>query len=48
MTTKELAGLVMGALAMTAAIIFYDWKLALIIVLAIFGNNLERSGRSQR
>lgn len=48
MTAKELAGLLVGALAMTLSVIFYDWRLALIIILAIFGNNLERSGRSQR
>lgn len=48
MTLKEIVGSLMGLSAMVLAAIYYDWKLALIIFLAIFGNNLERSGNSQR
>jgi len=43
MSKKEVFGSVIGGVALMMAFMFYDWKLALIIFLAIFGNNLERS-----
>ena len=45
MNKKQLAGSIIALLNLTFAWIVYDWKLALIIFLALLGNNLERSGR---
>ena len=40
----RIAGMVIGMTAMFLACHYYDWKLALIIWLAIWGNNLESRG----
>ena len=40
---KQLLGAVVGLVAMSLAWYWFSWKLTLIILLALFGNNLERS-----
>ncbi len=43
---------IVGTLLIIAALvlswIWFDWKLSLIIFLALMGNNLERSGRDEQ
>ena len=38
-------GMIIGIAAMAMAWIMYDWKLMLIILLALWGNNIEQHGR---
>lgn len=45
MSYKNLLGMVISIMAYGLAWWLYDWKLAVVIFLAITGNNLERSGR---
>jgi hypothetical protein len=40
----RIAGMIIGTIAMLLACHYYDWKLALIIWLAIWGDNLETLG----
>jgi len=42
MKTRLLIGIIVGVVAMGLAIYWYDWKLAVVIFLAIYANNLER------
>lgn len=39
---RQIAGIVISVLALAAAWYFYDWKLAGILSLAIWGNNIEQ------
>jgi hypothetical protein len=41
----QIIGIIIGIAAMVMAWIMYDWKLMLIILLALWGNNLEQRGR---
>ena len=41
----RIAGVLMGILSMILAIVWYDWKLALIIFIALIGNNLEQDNK---
>jgi hypothetical protein len=41
----QILGMFIGIISMALAWIEYDWKLSLIIFLALFGNNLEQSSR---
>ena len=41
---KIILGIVITTIAIGLSIHWYDWKLALIIMLAITGNNIERTG----
>lgn len=45
MTKLNLLGLITGITAMALGWYWYDWKLSLVIFLAIMGNNMERSGK---
>lgn len=39
----RVVGVIIGGLAIGACLQWYDWRLALIIMLAILGNNIERN-----
>jgi hypothetical protein len=41
----QISGIIIGMTAMAMAWIMYDWKLMLIILLALWGNNMEQRGR---
>lgn len=43
MKTLKIIGMIVGLQALAMAWIFYDWKLAVIIALALWGNNLEQA-----
>jgi len=43
MKTKRIIGMIIGITAMVLAIVWYDWKLALVIFLALTGNNFGQS-----
>lgn len=45
MKKLQILGMIIGIGAMAMAWIMYDWKLMLIILLALWGNNLEQRGR---
>lgn len=45
MKTLNYIGMAVGITAFTLAWIWFSWKLALIIFLALAGNNMERNGR---
>jgi len=45
MKKVKILGVIIGATAMILAWIFFGWKLVLIIILALWGNNLELRGR---
>ena len=45
MKKMQILGIIIGIVAMEMAWIMYDWKLMLIILLALWGNNLEQRGR---
>jgi hypothetical protein len=45
MKKMQILGMIIGIVAMAMAWIMYDWKLMLIILLALWGNNLEQCGR---
>lgn len=45
MKKLQILGMIIGIAAMSMAWIMYDWKLMLIILLALWGNNLEQRGR---
>lgn len=38
----RIIGMSISAIAMFLAVIFYGWKLVLILMLALLGNNLEQ------
>ena len=42
---KKILWSIIWAIAFILAIVFYGWKLAIIILLAIWGNNLERNNK---
>ena len=41
----QILGMIIGIVAIAMAWIMYDWKLMLIILLALWGNNLEQRGQ---
>lgn len=43
----RILGMSLFIIAMVMAVIFYDWKLAVIIFMAISGNNTERTANKQ-
>ncbi len=45
---KQLIGMFIGIVAMGLAWVIYDWKLMLILILALWGNNLEQNGKSTK
>jgi len=42
---KLILGLILGLAAYALAWIVYDWKLMVIIALALWANNLEQGGK---
>lgn len=48
MKKSQILGMIIGIISMAMAWILYDWKLMLIILLAIWGNNLGegRNGKA--
>lgn len=45
MKKLQILGMIIGIVAMAMAWIMYDWKLMLIILFALWGNNLEQRER---
>jgi len=45
MKRKQILGVIVGIISMGLAWYIYDWKLMIIIFLALWGNNLEQSGK---
>lgn len=45
MNLKTTLGMLIGLASMVLCWYWYGWKLVVIIMLAIWGNNLERNGR---
>jgi len=43
--TLQIIGALVGLSSFVLAWYFYDWKLSVIIFLALLGNNIERSNR---
>jgi len=43
----QIFGMLVGILAIGLGVYWFDWKLSLVIFLAIYGNNLERSSRKK-
>jgi len=42
MKPTNIIGMVIGVLSMALGLVWFDWKLSLVIFLAIIGNNMER------
>ena len=45
MKTVNIIGALVEILSIVLGLIWYDWKLMLVIFLFVMGNNMERSGR---
>jgi hypothetical protein len=45
MKTQRILGMVISMIAAGLAWYLYDWKLMLIILLALWGNNLEQQNK---
>jgi len=45
MKTKRILGMFISLLAACLAWYLYDWKLTIIILLALWGNNLEQQNK---
>jgi len=41
----RITGMIIGIIAMVLAWIWFGWKLVVVIMLAMTGNNIERSNR---
>jgi hypothetical protein len=48
MKTKQLLGMVISTVAAALAWLWFDWKLSLVIMLALWGNNLEQFGKREQ
>lgn len=44
----NILGLLIGIVSMLLAWIWFDWRLCLVIILALTSNNLERTGRFKK
>lgn len=41
----QIIGMIVSITALILAVVFFNWKLALIILLALWGNNIERHAK---